>query len=72
MQVRSTTAQTENTAIVGAFRTAAQLFRRSGPTVTVSTEHASFFVENKVAILAEQREALAVYAPAAFCTVTGI
>lgn len=72
LEVRSTTAQTENTAIVGAFRTAAQLFRRSGPTITVSTEHASYFIENKVAVMAEQREALAVYSPAAFCTVTGI
>lgn len=72
MEVRATTGQAENTAVVGAYRTAAQLFRRSGPTVTVSTEHSTYFVENKVAILAEQREALAVYRPAAFCTVTGI
>jgi HK97 family phage major capsid protein len=72
MEVRETTAQTDNTAIVGAFGTAAQVFRRSGITVTASTEHASYFVENKVAILAEERLALAVYRPNAFCTVTGI
>jgi HK97 family phage major capsid protein len=72
MEVRETTAQTDNTAIVGAFGTAAQVFRRSGITVTVSTEHSTYFVENKVAILAEERLALAVYRPNAFATVTGI
>jgi HK97 family phage major capsid protein len=72
MEVRETTAQTDNTAIVGAFGTAAQVFRRTGITVTASTEHASYFIENKVAILAEERLALAVYRPNAFCTVTGI
>ena len=72
LDVRQTTAMTENTALVGAFRPWAQIFRRTGITVTASTEHASYFIENKVAILAEERLALAVYRPAAFCTVTGI
>ena len=72
LDVRLTTAMTENTALVGAFRPYAQVFRRTGITVTASTEHSTFFVENKVAILAEERLALAVYRPAAFCTVTGI
>lgn len=72
MEVRETTAQTQNTAIVGAFNTAAQIFRRSGITVRVSTEHSTYFVDNKVAILAEERLALAVYRANAFCTVTGI
>lgn len=72
MEVRETTVQTDNTAIVGAFGTAAQVFRRTGITVTASTEHSTYFVDNKVAILAEERLALAVYRPNAFCTVTGI
>lgn len=72
--VRQTPVQTENTAIVGAFRPMAQIFRKpnSGITITISTEHDTYFVENKVAILAEERLLLAVYRPAAFCTVTGI
>lgn len=72
LEVRVTTAQTENTAVVGAFGTAAQVFYRGGITVTASTEHSTFFTDNKVAILAEQRLGLAVYRPNAFATVTGI
>lgn len=72
LPIRQTTAETENTGLVGAFRPMAQVFEREGVTITVSTEHSTFFVENKVAILAEERIALAVYRPAAFCKVTGI
>lgn len=71
-QVRITTGITENTGLVGDFANFAQVFRREGLRVEASTEHASFFVENKVALLAETRLALAVYRPAAFCSVTGI
>lgn len=69
---RVTTGITEGTGLVGAFQTYSQVFRREGLRVLASTEHASYFVENKVALLAETRLALAVYRPAAFATVTGI
>jgi HK97 family phage major capsid protein len=72
LPVRVTTAMTENTGLVGAFRPHAQIFRRSGITVELATEHASDFTSNLVTILAEERLALAVYRPAAFATVTGI
>ncbi len=72
LPIRVTTAQTQNTALVGAFRPMAQVFQREGITITISTEHSTYFVENKVAILAEERLALAVYRPSAFATVTGI
>jgi HK97 family phage major capsid protein len=72
LQVRVTPMIAEGTALVGAFRPHAQIFRKGGVRVVASTEHASYFVENKVAILAEERLALAVYRPAAFCTVTGL
>jgi HK97 family phage major capsid protein len=72
LPIRQTTAQTENTAFVGAFRPMAQVFQREGIVITISTEHSDFFIRNKVAILAEERLALAVYRPAAFCKVTGI
>jgi HK97 family phage major capsid protein len=72
LPVRVTPMIAEGTALVGAFRPYAQVFRRSGITVSLSTEHASYFVENKVAVLAEERLAFAVYRPAAFCKVTGL
>lgn len=72
LPVRQTTAAAAGTGLTGAFDTYAQIFRRSGLVVLASTEHASYFIENKIALLAETRLALAVYRPAAFCTVTGI
>lgn len=72
LPVRQTTAETENTALVGAFRPHAQVFRRQDVEVLISTEHSDYFIKNKVAILAEERLGLAVYRPAAFCKVTGI
>jgi HK97 family phage major capsid protein len=71
-EVRQTTALTQNTGLVGAFRPYAEVIRREGITIVLSTEHSTYFVENKVAILAEEALALAVYRPSAFATVTGI
>jgi HK97 family phage major capsid protein len=63
---------TVNTALVGAFGQAAQIFRRGGLELASSNSHNDYFVRNQVAIRAEQREALAVYRPGAFGTVTGL
>jgi HK97 family phage major capsid protein len=71
LPIRITTAQTQNTAFLIS-RPHAQVFQREGITITISTEHSDYFVQNKVAILAEERLALAVYRPSAFCKVTGI
>lgn len=72
LPVVSTTSITENTGLVGAFGTMAQLFRREGVTLELSTEHSTYFTERKVAALLYERLALAVYRPAAFCSITGI
>lgn len=72
MPIRQTTAITEGTGLVGAFRPYAEVMRREGITITLSTEHSTYFIENKVALLAEERLALAVYRPSAFCSLTGI
>lgn len=72
LNVRVTPLIAENTGLVGAFRPFAQVFRRGPITVKVSTEHDTYFTENKVAILAEERLGLAVYRATAFCSVTGI
>jgi HK97 family phage major capsid protein len=72
LQVRVTTEEPENTALVGAFRPHAQIFRRSAIEVAISTENEDYFIKNKVAVRAEERLALAVYRPAAFCKVEGL
>ena len=61
-----------NTALVGAYRTCAQIFRKGGDRVESSNSHASFFINNLVAIRAERRLALAAYREAAFGKVTGL
>jgi HK97 family phage major capsid protein len=60
------------TALVGAYGTMAQFFRKGGVRVEASNSHQDFFVKNLVAIRAEERGALAVYRPGAFGKVTGL
>lgn len=60
------------TALVGAFRTAAQVWRRGGITVEATNSHGTNFANNITTIRAETRLALAVYRPGAFGTVTGL
>lgn len=72
LELRQTTAITEGTALVGAFRPHAEVVRREGITIMMSTEHSTFAAENKVLFIAEERLGLAVYRPSAFATVTGI
>lgn len=54
--------------LVGDFQQAATLYDRWTPRVEISTEHSDFFTRNLVAILAEQRIALAVRKPSALIT----
>jgi len=72
LPVVSTTAMTENTILVGAFSTCAQIFRRSGITVEMTNTNNDDFEKNMITVRAEERLALAVYRPAAFSTVTGV
>lgn len=67
-----TTSMTENTALVGAFRLGAQVFYREGISVESTNSNEDDFKKNLIALRAEERLALAVYRPKAFCTVTGI
>jgi HK97 family phage major capsid protein len=60
------------TALVGAYGTMAQFFRKGGVRVEASNSHQDFFIKNLVAIRAEERGALAVYRPGAFGKVTGL
>jgi HK97 family phage major capsid protein len=70
LRVIATSAIGAGTALIGAFRQGAQVFRRSGLTVEASNSHEDFFRRNLTAIRAEERLALAVYRPSAFTTVT--
>lgn len=67
-----TTAIAENTALVGAFRLGAQIWRRAGVTLEATNSNEDDFVYNKVSVRCEERLALTVYRPLAFCKVTGI
>jgi HK97 family phage major capsid protein len=60
------------TALVGAFKLAAQIFRHGGINVAASNSHQDFFVKNLVAIRAEERLALAVYRASGIGKVTGL
>jgi HK97 family phage major capsid protein len=70
LPVALTAAIAAGTALVGAFRTAAQIFRKGGIRVEASNSHSDYFVKNLTAIRAEKRLALAVYIPGAFGKVT--
>ena len=58
-----TDALSANQWLVGDFQRSARLYDRQQATVEISTEHADFFTRNLVAILAEERVALAVMRP---------
>ena len=60
-----------NTALVGAFGTMSQIFRKGGIRVEASNSHQDFFIKNLVAS-GGRRLALAVYRPGAFGKVTGL
>lgn len=61
-----TQAITQGQFLAGAFAVAAEIFDREDATVRVAEQHGDFFVKNLVAILAEERLALAIYRTAAF------
>lgn len=67
-----TTGITQNTALVGAFKLGAQVFFREGLRVETTNSNEDDFKTNLIAIRMEQREALCVYRPKAFCTVTSM
>lgn len=67
-----TPAIAQGTALVGAFSQAAQLFRRTGITVEMTNSNEADFLNNLVAIRAEERLGLAIYRPGAFGTITGL
>jgi HK97 family phage major capsid protein len=70
LRVVQTTAETEGTALVGDFNQAALLMRQ-GLTMKVGYVNDDL-IKNRQTIVAELRAGVAVFRPAAFCTVTGL
>lgn len=64
--VVETPAIPENTFLTGAWGLGAQLYDRQQANIRIADQHADFFIRNAVAILAEQRLALAVKRPESF------
>lgn len=72
LPVVQSTSMTENTALLAAFDTSMQIFRKRNITIEISNSHADYFTNGKLAIRADERLALVVFRPSAICTVTGI
>ncbi len=66
-----TTAMTANTALAGAFRACAQVFRRSDLAMQVGWVNDQF-VKNQRTILVEERLGLVVFRPSGFTKITGL
>lgn len=65
-----TTQIQEGTALLGAFRLGVALWDRMQSTIRIAEQHANFFIENMVAVLAEERIALTLIRPESFVAVT--
>jgi HK97 family phage major capsid protein len=65
LPVVPTVAIAEGISLMADFNIAAQLWDRNSMAIEVSREHSDFFIKNMVAILCEERLALAVYRPSA-------
>ena len=72
LPVVKTPVMTQNTAIVAAFNSSMQIFRREGVSFAVSDSHNDFFITNKLMLRVEERLAFVVYRPAGICKVTGV
>jgi HK97 family phage major capsid protein len=67
-----TAAIAAGTLLVGAFKTGAQIFRRSGISIEATNSHGDNFQYDVTVLRAESRLALAVYKPDAFFAITGV
>jgi HK97 family phage major capsid protein len=70
LPIVETPAISEGTVLVGSFGIGATLYDRMEGTIRVSEQHSDFFVRNAIAVLAEERIALAVKRPESFVEVT--
>ena len=66
LPVAATPAMTQGNFLTGAFGIGAQIYDRQQANVRIAEQHSDFFVRNAVAVLAEERLALALKRPEAF------
>jgi HK97 family phage major capsid protein len=64
--VFETTAMEEGNVLVGNFAMGASLWDRQQSTIRISDSHANYFIQNLLAILAEERITLTIFRPQAF------
>jgi HK97 family phage major capsid protein len=72
LPVAITVSMTQGTALVGAFKMAAKIYRRTGVMIEMSNSDQDDFIKNLVTIRCEERIGLAVVFPGGFCQVTGL
>lgn len=70
--VVSTQAMTVDTALVGAFRAASQIFDKEDANVSVATQNEDDFIKNMITVRCEERLASAIYRPEAFIKNTNL
>lgn len=71
-RVVTSQSMTVDTALVGAFKMAAQIFDREEINVVIATQNEDDFVRNMITIRAEERLALAIYRPEALIKSTNL
>lgn len=72
LKVVVTTAIAQGTCLVGAFKLGAQIWQREGVRVEAFDQNEDDVNFNRVTVRVEERLALTVYRPSAFCTVTSL
>ena len=65
-----TSAIEAGTALAGAFAQGAHLWDKEEGAIRIADQHSTYFTENKLAVLAEERVGLALYRPEAFVEIT--
>jgi len=70
LPVVESTAETENSVVVGDFANFCALYEKKGIDIQISDSHDTYFIYGKLAIRAEVRVAFVMYRPAAFCVIT--
>jgi HK97 family phage major capsid protein len=72
LPVAVTVSATQGTALVGSFKQAAIIYRRTGIMIEMTNSDQDDFIRNLITIRCEERVGLAVLYPLGFCQITGL